>query len=266
MAGPPKDVSPSDLFLKLLEPQPTEVVDFPRRGADGRAIAQIRIGVLTQEDHDIARIDAHRKLRAQALDKDDMAGQAIQEVLGDSVARELLQKACLSVEGADFEDGKPPRYAHVFRSPEELKKLRPDEIAVLFGEYMLVQEKFGPRDRFMGSDAEVTKWIVTLQEGASEFPLLRLPLPHLVELAFSLAARAYLLSRILDSQWSSLPDSCKSLLAGCSLGTGLFGAPAETSSATGGEKSADPATTALTDMPITTEQAVRLTDELRGKS
>src|SRR5262249_4147901 len=141
MAGPLPSVPPSELFLKLLEPQPSEVVDFPRRDASGRAIAQIRIQVLAQEDHDLARLDAHRKMKAQGFDKDDLAGHTVSEVTGDSVARELLQKACLTVQGADFEDGKPPRYAHVFQNPEQLKKLRPDEIAVLFSAFMLVQAK-----------------------------------------------------------------------------------------------------------------------------
>jgi hypothetical protein len=293
MPGPPNDVAPSALFLKLLEPQPSEVVDFPRRSADGRPIAQIRIAVLAQDDHDVAREDAHRKMRAKGFDKDDLAGEAIKEVLGDTVARELLAKACLSVEGADFEDGKPPRYAHVFQTPEQLKKLRPAEIATLFAAFMLVQEKFGPNDRFVATSDDVNKWIVALQEGGSEFPLLRLPLPQLVELAFALAERASLLSRILDSQWSSLPDTCKSRLDGCSMGIGFYGGLAETSTETGGESSADEQTfegqtfkefasemdamansrdakdlptTALTATPVTTEQAVRLSDELRGKT
>jgi hypothetical protein len=269
--GPPKDVEPSALFLKLLEPQPSEVVDFPRRDASGKPIGQIRIGVLAQEDHDIAREDAHRKMKAKGFDKDDLAGYAIHEVLGDSIARELLAKACLSVEGADFEDGKPPRYAHVFQNPEQLKKLRPDEIAVLFSAHMLVQEKFGPRERFAGTAEEVTKWIATLQEGGSEFPLLRLPLPQLVELAFALAVRAYLLSRILDSQWSNLPPTCKSLLEGCSMGIGFYGEHADSSTDPGGESSDDtapasPPADSEWRAPVTTDQAIRLSDELRGKT
>jgi hypothetical protein len=266
MPGPPPDVEPSALFLKLLEPQPSEVVDFPRRDAKGRPIGQIRIQVLAQEDHDLAREEAHRKMKAKGFDKDDLTGHAIREVLGDSVARELLAKASLSVDGADFEDGGPVRYAHVFQSAEQLNKLRPDEIANLFAAYMLVQDKFGPRERFAGSAEEINKWIFTLQEGASEFPLLRLPLPQLVELAFALAGRAFLLSRILDSQWSSLPDTCKSDLAGFSLGTGLYGAHADTSTETGGESSDDAPGTALTDAPpVTTETAERLSDDIRGK-
>ena len=256
MAGPHPDVSPSELFLKLLEPQPSEVVDFPRRDAMGRPVAQVRVQVLSQEDHDSARLEAHRKMKAKGFDRDDLAGHTVQEVLGDAVARELLQKACVSVQGADFEDGKPARYAHVFQNADQLNKLRPDEIAVLFSAYLLVQAKFGPYEKFVGSPDDVSRWIKRLEEGGSEFPLLQLQLPHLAELAFLLAQRAYLLSHILDSQWSSLPDSCKSLLAGCSLGTGFFGEPAETS--------IDISTDSSDDMPVTMLQATRLAEELRG--
>lgn len=258
MAGPPDNVSPSDLFLKLCEPQPSEVVDFPRRDARGRPIAQIRIQVLSQDEHDQARIDAHRKAKSGGLDKDDLASNTIQEVVADSVARELLSKACLTVEGADFDDPtKPTRYAHVFQSAEQLKKLRPDEIAVLFSAYLLTQSKFGPYEKFVGSAEDVNKWIVRLKEGGSEFPFLRLQLPHLAELAFLLAERAYLLSGILESLWSSLPDTFKSRLAECSLGIGLYGEHAASSASISGESSDD--------APVTTEQAARLAQSMKGE-
>jgi hypothetical protein len=257
MAGPSDTVSPSELFLKLLEPQPSEVVDFPRRDARGNPVGQIRIQVLAQEDHDQARIDAHRKMKAGGLDKDDLASNTIQEVIGDAVARELLARSCLTVSGADFEDGKEPRYAHVFQSAEQLKKLRPDEIAVLFSAYMLTQAKFGPYEKFVGSADDVNKWVKRLEEGGSEFPLLRLQLPHLVELAFALAQRTYLLSVILESQWSSLPDTFKSRLADCSLDIGYFGGPAATSTETGGAS--------LVEAPVTTEQAARLAESLKDE-
>lgn len=256
MAGPPDNVSASELFLKLCEPQPSEVVDFPRRGRDGKPIAQIRIQVLSQEEHEGAREDAHRKMKARGFDKDDLGSYTIQEVVGDAVAREILAKACLSVQGGDFGDGATPMYAHVFQSAEQLKKLRPDEIAVLFSAYLLTQSKFGPYEKFVGSNDDVNKWILRLGEGGSEFPLLQLQLPHLAELAFVLARRAYLLSVILESQWPSLPDTFKSKLAGCSLDIGLYGALAAASTSNGGESSAD--------APVTTEQAVRLAEGLRG--
>ncbi len=63
--GPDKTVPPSELFLKLIEaPRPTEVINYPRKDpATGEPIGKIRMQVLTQEEHDRARIAAHRNIR-----------------------------------------------------------------------------------------------------------------------------------------------------------------------------------------------------------
>ncbi len=190
MAGPPKDIAPSELFLKLLEcPRPTEVINYPRKDpATGEAIGKIRIQVLTQEEHDRARIAAHRTMKAQGFDKDDLAGATMQEVLGDSVARELLAMACLMADGVELEDDKQT-YGRVFRDAGDLKKLGSDEIAVLFNAYMLVQAKYGPFESSVSSAADVDAWVTRLMEGGSSFLLLQLPLPALVELTWLLAQR-----------------------------------------------------------------------------
>jgi hypothetical protein len=257
MAGPPTDVAPSDLFRKLLEtPRPTELIDFPRRQANGEPIGKIRIQVLTQEEHDGARERAHRSMKAKGFDKEDFQAAPIQEVTGDAVARELLAMASLTENGPDDGSG-TPMYGRVFRGPEDLKKLRSDEIAVLFNAYLLTQAKYGPFEKFVGGEEDLNAWIKRLEEGGSEFPLLVLPLPQLAELAYSLAQRAFTLSVILESLWSSLPPTLQSSLAGFSMGTTFYGGPAATSTEAGGESS--------TERAITIEEAARATQAMRGE-
>lgn len=257
MAGPPDDVPASELFLKLLEPQPSEVIDFPRRQANGEPYGQIRIQVLDIDAHERARKTVHRQLKQKdEITGDDYKDATIQEVAGDMVARELLALACVTAKSMDLGDGKET-YARIFRNADDLKKLRANEVAFLFNAYILVQAKYGPFEKTIGSPEDVSAWIKRLQEGGSEFPLLRLELPPLVELAFSLAERAYLLSDILESQWSTLPDTLKSRLDGCSMGTGFYGGLAADSTPAGGASSAD--------SPVTPGQVSKLQEILQGE-
>lgn len=252
---PPKDVPPSELFLKLLETPPSEVVDFPRKTAEGVPIGKLRIRALGQEHHDQARIDGHRAMKARGLDAEDLRSETIKEVTADTVARELLAIACLQETGLEGPDGSP-MYARIFRNAEDLKKLRPDELSVLFNGYLLVQAKYGPYERTMGDDAELNAWIKRLVEGGSEFPLLRKGYPALVQLAFSLAVRAYTLSAILDSLWPSLPDTLRVVLEKYSMGTGFYGELAASST---------PTTTENSELTVTTEIAARMTQTLRDE-
>ncbi len=210
--GPDKSIPASELFLKLMEtPRPTELVDYPRKDENGNPVGKLRIQVLTQEEHDRARIAAHRSMREQGLDNEDLKGNAVQEVLGDTVARELLAMACLTENGPDDGNGRP-MYGRIFQDAKDLKKIRSDEIAVLFQSYMATQAKYGPYESIVGDEAELNAWVKRLVEGGSGFPLLRLPLPALLELTSLLAQKIYTASKAVDSLWSSLPDTLKSSL------------------------------------------------------
>lgn len=238
MANPPTDIEPSELFLKLCEPRPSEEVDFPRKDRLGNPVGKIRIRVLTMEDHNRARITAQQALKRsvagfgiQALDKSDMDSPAVREVLGDLVAHEILCMACLNHKPSFEEtDDRPAVYGRVFNTPEDLRRvLTADETLTLFRAYQLVQHKWGPFELTTGDDAEVDAWVKRLEEGARLFPLLALSLPQLHELTSSLAARISSLSRILGSHWESLPPSLASLLEPYCLGTGSYGELAESS-------------------------------------
>jgi len=258
---PPEDVSPSELWLKLSEsPRPSEVVDFPRKGANREPIGKVRIQVLPNEEHDAARIRAQTKLRERArllghgnLTNEDMRAPGVAEVLGDMTAREVLAVACVAEKPFD-EYAKPLRYPRIFPDAESIgATLSADELSVLFNLYVLVQNKYGPFEGNL-SDDDQEAWIRRLEEGGETYPLASLPWPQLVALTSSLAVKVSSLYRILSSQWSSLPDTLRSDLASFSTAIISYGEPLAAPGTTGSES--------LGEDLITTEQAARLAESL----
>jgi hypothetical protein len=251
---PPTDVPPSALFLKLLEPEPSEEIDFPRYNADGTPVGKLRVRVLAQEDHDRARLKGEAAILAKGKTREDLTNPATREVVADTIAREVLAVACMTAEELTKNEKGQPVYGRVFRDADDLLKIRPDELAVLFAAYQMVQAKYGPYESCVSED-DVTAWIKRLEAGATALPfeLARLPRSH--ELTLSLARRAYTLSAVLDGLWPSLPDTCKSRLTGFGLGTGSFGELAATSTTDGGESSVDE--------PVTTEAAARVAEAMK---
>lgn len=209
MLTPPSDVGASELFLKLLEPEPSEVIDFPRKGPDGKPIAQIRIRVLGMEFHDQARIKAFKFFKEKGYSGDDLQNISMREVVGDQIAKELIAMACLTAkeQGLSGNDG-TPIYGRIFRDASEVDKLRPDELTVLFNAYKLVQDKYGPLEH----NTDVERWVKRLAEGGETLPLLSLDLPELATLASSLAGKVYGIFRVLASQWEELPPTLASRL------------------------------------------------------
>lgn len=230
---PPNDIEPSELWLKLCEPTPSEVVDFPRKDRKGNPVGKVRIKVLRMEDHNRARLLATKALKESAkqfgigeLDKNELESESVREVLGDLIAHELLCMACLSDKeqpGLEDKDGNPT-YAKIFHNPSAIRStLTADETLVLFNAYRLVQYKYGPFERTITDDGDTEAWIQRLKEGGSAFPLLALPLPQLAELTYCLSEKISLVCHILESQLSILPDTLVSDLKNCFTGTYLFG-------------------------------------------
>lgn len=255
---PPEDEQPSALFSKLLEmPRPTEVIDFPRNDEQGNPVARIRIQVLTSPEHDAARELAYKALKKKGYTGEDLSSPAIREVLGDAIAKELIAMACVSEQ--NYGEPEKPLYKREFRNSADLNKvgIRADELAVLFGAYQMTQNKYGPFERNLSAE-DVDAWIQRLGEGAAEFPLLRLALPQLVQLAHSLGERLFTLYRTLGSQPQALPTSLASLLPDSFTDTGSVGSPADESVPTTSERSDRPLT------PITLETATDIARKMRG--
>lgn len=256
----PPEMEPSALFTKLLEmPRPSEVIDFPRKDAQGNPIGRLRMQILTSIEHDRARETAHNALRARGLKNEDMTAPAIKEVLGDAVAKELIAMAALteSAQVADPVTGNPV-YGRVFRNGKDVDQLGADEITILFNAYMLVQHMFGPFERNLVPE-DIDAWIQRLGEGAAEFPLLNLPLPQLVLLAQSLGERLFTLYRILASQLSSLPPSLAAALPGFFTATTSVGSPPDVADQGGSVPSGEAPSS------ITTDQATEMARNFRER-
>lgn len=225
--GPPDNVSPSDLWLKLTErQQPSEVVDFPGYDVNGKPLGKVRIRVLTGDEQDRARIAAQRHMtEARKVRTDELGGEIMREALGDAVARELLCIACTGPDPIGQQaTGRAPAYPRVFSRGEDIAKtMSQADIMALWGLYLLVQEKYGPTERTIDSPEERDAWVSRLVEGASRYPLARLQLPALHDLIMLLAARSYSLSCILESLLSSSPDTLESIRKSLDSGTSWSG-------------------------------------------
>ncbi len=264
MPSPPADVSAKDLFLQLLGPKPGEEFDFPRKDHKGRPVARIRIQVLSMREHETARVEAHRKLKAKYLLKEeDMNGITMREVHGDACAREVLAAACRHTEPTEGSENteRGASYPRAFRDAEQINdELTSNEILTLFHAYLLVQEKYAPFETNAETHEEVNKWIQRLEEGGSELPLLSLSLPQLARLTSSLGARISLLYRALATQWESLPDTLRSTLLTSFGDISSYGKPAEVGDGTGSESSDEAVLQAGHDLSI--EDAMDLAKKL----
>jgi hypothetical protein len=256
---PDPSVEPSSLFTKLLEmPRPSEVIDFPRKDAQGNPIGQVRVQILTSIEHDRAREAGTSTLKKRGHANEDLTSPAIREVLSDAIAKELIAMACLTdtQQGLD-PDGKP-LYGRIFRNAKDVDQLGADEILILFNAYMLVQHKYGPFERNLSKE-DIDAWIARLQEGAAEFPLLSLALPQLVLLAQSLGERLSTLYRTLASQSESLPSSLVALLPDSFTGTTSAGSPQDEVDRGGSAPSTESA------VSITTDQATEMARNFRER-
>jgi hypothetical protein len=247
LAKPPPDVPPDELWLKLSEPAPFEVFDFPRKGPDGKPLGRVRIHVLRQEDHIAAKVSAHAAIQKDAarrdiekLTRDDLESPGLQSAIADQIAVELLATALHSTKPmAGSEHSERPSYPRLFYGSEDIrKKLSADEIAVLFSAYLMTQAKYGPFEANLERE-DVEAWVRRLEEGGSSFPLVHLPWPQLAELAFLLAGRIYSLSRILASRRESLPSTLVSELEPYCMATCFSGEPPAASTSTSWESSAE---------------------------
>lgn len=234
----------------MQKPRPSEVFDFPQKDDNGDPMGQVRIMTLRMEQHDEAKRKAHEKLKKKNFTNEDLASPAIEALYGDAIAKEVLAMCVCRVDGVENPD-KGTVYGPIFRDADDVAMLSPSEVLVLFSAYQLVQHKYGPMEKMDSDDVEA--WIKRLGVGGSGFPLLLLPLPDLVELTTSLAAKIYGVYETLASQRLSLPDTLVSSLEIYLTDIGSFGDPASSPDPTGGDSKPE----------ITIDDAARYAAELR---
>lgn len=237
MAKPPEDIGPSELFLKLKEAPPSEVVPFPRMDSEGKPIYHVRIRVLREEDRQRALRLARESIKRHKLTPEEMDTHIGRTMQNDAVQKELIAMACLEAENSGDMD--PPFYRRIFTGGADLDVLTPHELMVLFNQYEVTQAKFGPLFNMMNDENELSFWLKRLQEGAEEHPLLQLGLPELVLVTYRVLSRHLGLCRLLDSQLENLPESLAARLLPLEIGTGFYGRPASTTTASSSAMSLD---------------------------
>jgi hypothetical protein len=260
MLSAPKAEEPHELFLKLCEAKPSEELVYPRE-VDGHEV-KVRVHVLSLAEHNKARIAAHKRLLAEGNTIEQLQSPLLKEVLGDKTVSEVLVLAITDAIAVETDKG--PYYRKIFRDARDVEALSANEVTVLFHAYTTVQHKYGPFERTVESADDVATWVRRLGEGGSEFPLLSMPLPQLVEIASSFAAQMYTLSLILESQWSTLPDTFKSSLPSCFTAMSSSGELAANYESTGGGEARDDLLGFDPDEAITLAVARSMAMKLRG--
>lgn len=188
MAFPPKDVSSSELFQKLVSAErPHRITDIPRKGPDGEPIAQVALVVLTQEEMNLAAAEAERrtrKLLGADVPKKEDAQSGYSDVYNNLAAVEILFRACRQADDTK---------RNAFRTPHEIQSaLTSDEVGVLFHAYLTVQQELGPIVARM-TEEEVDSWVRVLAEGGTADPLGLLSWGALTTLVLSMARRLHAL-------------------------------------------------------------------------
>lgn len=208
-AGPPSDVEPTELLRLLMATErPSEVLPFPRNGADGKPLFQYRMVVLNQLELDQARISSERytrdRIKADHKLTDDQLNQvrreAWLEVYEDAKCCDLL---CTAMREVEPTEGK---YRQVFTSANKVRELLTnDEIAMLMESYTTIKMKYGPLWAEL-SDDELETWLDILERGATAAPLCSLSHAGLVQLTVSLAARLSTLKTDSSSDGLQSPE------------------------------------------------------------
>lgn len=223
MSGPPEDIEDKELFRRLMErPKPADEIDWPSRDIRMR----VRVEVQRVDEIEAAHQRVQRWVDQKGYKAQVQQGMPINDVISDRVACEILSQSIKRpkpIQGPDGVDLEPHqiRYPRIFKDADDVRKaLFPDEVSVLWNAYQLVQYKFGPHEGSVKTAEELNEWVKRLAEGAKEYPLLRTPLPQLLEVTLSLAARVYSLSAVLDTLLPQLPESWASALTNSAFGIG----------------------------------------------
>jgi hypothetical protein len=154
-----------DIWSRIIAmPRPHELVDFPRKNADGTPFSRVAVWVLTQEEQELAEAEAQarvtRLLKDAVPKKGDMA-RGHDDLYNNCCADMLLFYACRHPD-----DITRP----FFPAPDAVRKLSVDEISVLCTHYYSVQEKLGPIVNNMTQE-ETDAFIDRLAKSSDRYPL-----------------------------------------------------------------------------------------------
>ena len=197
MAGPPNDVPPNELWLKIVaQPRPHDVVDFPRLDAESHEpMGKVAIWVLTQleilQAQEAAGKWVREKLKVDGGGRND--DHAYHEIYNNELAVQLLARCCRRVENL-----KLPFFPSAREARDALSQ---DEIASLYNAYLLTRVKLGPLQSELSVD-EMDAWLDTLEKGGATTGLHFFSLAALIDLLKASVARTLILRTDASSRGS----------------------------------------------------------------
>jgi hypothetical protein len=164
MPGPPPNVTPEDLWLKLSERErPTTEIDFPAKGKDGKPLGRCKIRVLTEAENHLARGQADiaaREIMKNGAPKPGEFSYGYEDIYRNELAVQLVALAFRNVENQKF---------GLFPSAKDVRNLcTTDELGVMSSAYQQFRVEAGPLLSEMTPD-EMEAWLARLQEGGASF-------------------------------------------------------------------------------------------------
>lgn len=189
VSGPPKDVSPGDLWSKLTErPRPTCDFQFPGKDKEGGPLPPCKLRILTESELAACRANATKFAATMLSDPDpkaqktavDPSSVGYQELYYNELSVQLATLAC--------RDATDPKFQIFANSNMARSALTTDEFGLLARSYALFRIDSGPLVSEM-NEAECDAWIDRLMEGAARSPLSRLSLEALTDLIVRLVSK-----------------------------------------------------------------------------
>lgn len=128
---PPKDISPQELWSKMIElPRPTKVIDFPRKNENGEFFLKLKLKIMTLEDY--SRINCNVKSKISNIKNESKKIKNILEKL--LYFNELL-----------FECSMDCNNNHFFPNADVIPKIiTEEEFCFIYFQFIELQEKFNP--------------------------------------------------------------------------------------------------------------------------
>lgn len=167
--APPAEIDSDELWRRLTErPRPFNVVDFPQKGVDGKAVGSVAMVVLTQTEQQAVIAAGDRFVRKFILTEKTGTidkSEAYETLYSSRVAVETLARAMRNVK-----DPTKPAFMGADVPGRLSNLLLPDEIAVLMREYLITRQTLGPIIATL-SDDEYALWKERLKAGALLHPL-----------------------------------------------------------------------------------------------
>jgi hypothetical protein len=183
LSAPPKDVAPSDLWLKLTQrPRPKTVVPFPSKDKTigGESIGDVALWVLTESELHSVRANADKVAKEFCGATSKSGDLGYEDAYRNEAVFQLVCIACRNPSNLS-----QPAFVH----PKLARQiLTTDEIAQLAMAYNAFRLESGPLVSEMTAE-EMEAWLQVLREGGSRVPLARLSGEALSDLVMFLVSK-----------------------------------------------------------------------------